>query len=93
MNLLDIFINAGISILSFEVLLIQLPSSPKKRDERLQSLFGELRAVGVNVTKPVRARSTREIPCDGFVLPAALSLCAPAAVCQGVSSALWQTVW
>ncbi len=93
MNLLAVFTNASISILSFEVLLIQLPSNPKKRDKRLQSLLGGLRAVGVDVTKPPHARSTKEVPCDGFLIPASLSLCAPAVVSRAVSSALWQTVW
>ena len=74
------------------MLLIQLPSSARKRDERIQSLQEQLREAGVDVTMPVRARSTKEVP-DGFVLPASLWLSAPAAVCQGVSSALWQTVW
>ena len=74
MNLLQILTRAGIRVLSFEVVLIQLPSSPKKREERLQSLLAELRAAGVDVTRPARARSTREFPCDGFVCPASLWL-------------------
>ena len=92
MNLLLILASSGVHILSFEVLLIQLPSSARKRDERIQSLQEQLREAGVDVTMPVRARSTKEVP-DGFLLPASLWLSAPAAVCQGVSSALWQTVW
>ncbi len=92
-NLLRLLADAGVHILSYEALLIQLPSSARKRDERIQSLQEQLREAGVDVTRPVRARSTKEVPCDGFVLPASLWMSAPAAVCQGISSALWQTVW
>ncbi len=92
MGVFELFADLGVHILSFEVLLIQLPSSARKRDERIQSLQEQLREAGVDVTMPVRARSTKEVP-DGFLLPASLWLSAPAAVCQGVSSALWQTVW
>ena len=93
MNLFLILARFGVHILSFELHLIQLPSSARKRDERIQSLQEQLREAGVDVTRPVRARSTKEVPCDGFVLPASLWMSAPAAVCQGISSALWQTVW
>jgi len=93
MNLLRLLADAGVHILSYEALLIQLPSSARKREERLQAIQEQLLEAGVSVTTPVRARSTKELPCDGFVLPASLWLSAPAAVCQGVSSALWQTVW
>jgi len=93
MSLFEHFANVGVRVLSFEVFVIQLPSSARKRDERVELLSGQMRAAGVELTRAVRTRSTKEVPCDGFVLPAALWLSAPAAVCQGVSSAMWDTVW
>jgi len=93
MALFQRFTDMGVRVSTFEVYLIQLPSSASKREERLELLSGQMRAVGVELTRPARARSTKEVPCDGFLLPAALWLSSPTAVSQGVTSALWETVW
>jgi len=93
LDLLQHFTGAGIVILSFEVLLVQLQSNSRKRDERLHSLCEDLRVAGVEMTRPVKTRSTKEFPCDGFAIPASLWLSAPATVRMGISSAVWETVW
>ncbi len=93
MDLLAIVDKAGVRIVSFDVLLIQLPSSSRKRAERLESLSRELRERGVHMTQDPRPRNTKEIPSDGFEIPASLSLSAPSVVSRSVASALWQTVW
>ena len=63
------------------------------RDARLLALEEQMRAAGVKMSAPPRARSTKEVPCDGFAIPASLCLSAPPQVCRGVDAALWQIVW
>ena len=92
-ELLGHMVKAGVRVVTYDVLLIQLPSSSKKRDGKLQSLYHELRQTGAAMAKKPKSRSTKDVPCDGFEIPAALSLCAPPAVSQAISSALWQAVW
>ena len=93
MELLQAFTAAGIRVVAFEVFLIQLPTSPRKRDARLKTICLQLRESKVVVTIAPRARPVHEVPSDGFSLPAILSLCAPAVVQRSVTAALWETVW
>ena len=86
-ELLRHIVGKGVRVVTYDVLLIQLPSSAKKRDGKLQSLYHELRQTGVAMAKKPKARSTKDVPCDGFEVPAALSLCAPPAVSQDLSLA------
>ena len=85
--LLRHMVRAGVRVVTYDVLLIQLPSSARKRDGQLHSLDHELRQTGVAMIRKPKARSTKNIPCDGFDVPAVLSLCAPPAVSQDLSLA------
>ena len=84
---------AAVELRSYEVHLIQLPPSSSKRAQRLTLHSEQLTAAGVKITTPPRAWSTKEVPVDGFSLPASLWLSAPDQVCRGIDSALWHTVW
>ena len=93
MKLLHTLSRARIRLFSFEVFLIQLPSSPKKRDARLESLQEDLQTAGVEMMRAPQTRTAKGVPNDGFEIPAALALSTPAVVSRAVSAALWDVVW
>ena len=92
-QLLRILVAAKIRITSYEVYLIQLPTSRRTRNQQVSSLATDLRGAGVLVSRPPVARSTKEFPCDGFKVPACLHMTAPVPVSEAISDSIWQIVW
>ena len=93
MELLRVFREKQILVRSYDVFLIQLSSSVRQTEAKLQWLGDGLRSSGVQVNWRPRARSCKEAPCDGFAVPASLCLSAPHAVCYATCAAVWDTVW
>ena len=93
MKLLRLMRSAGVRVVGYEVLLIQLPSSQRLRSDKLMALRTALRRSGVHFFKEPRARSTKEFPCDGFRIPASFSMNVPRVVAKVASDSLWQSVW
>ena len=93
MKLLQIFVAKDIHVVSFDVVVIQLPSSARKQEDKVRQVSEQLLEAGVHMSRRARARSTTEMPCDGFAVPAALHLAAPPAVCRATAVAVWDAVW
>ena len=84
MTLLRRFVDAGVRVMAYDVHLIQIPTSVNRRENKLEWLARELRAAGVELTSPPTARKSKDIPSDGFAIPAALCLSAPGVVCRSL---------
>ena len=94
MRLLHAFALAGVQVVLGEVVLVQLPPGARKHDARLRELELQLRATKAVPTSPPRTRKTKDVAFRrGHRVPAIFALCAPPAVQEGVSAAMWESVW
>ena len=92
-QLLAGFAMAGIKIFSYEAYMIQLPHSARQRDARLKTMTDHMKEIGMEIVYKPRARTMKEIPFNGFLLPAMLHHTAPSTVSRAISSAAWDSVW
>ena len=93
MDLLRMLRCANIKVLTYEVFLIHLRGGNKFRTTKLRELKEQLQSAGVTIMKEPRTRTTKEIPSDGFAIPASLALSTPELVAEEVSEAIWKSVW
>ena len=81
MAMLHKFHHGGITLTSYEVRLIQLPTSARMQQRLLREMSENLAASGVRMQQLAEAKNSKSIPYDGFCLPAALYMSAPKAFC------------
>ena len=93
MDLLRMLRRVNIKVLTYEVFLIHLRGGNKFRTTKLRELKEQLESASVTIMKEPRMRTTKEIPCDGFAIPASLALSTPELVAEEVSEAIWKSVW
>ena len=90
MQLLEAFSAHGWNVVAHEVLVFSLPSSKRQQRHRVQTFAQRLRSCGVVLKSGVRARSMKQVPNSGFMLPAIVHHhCAEPAVCEYMINAIW----
>ena len=88
-TLLSVLVSKNVNIKSYEVYLVMLPKSRRKRDSFMNMMTDRLFRIGVKFTQFIRARTRRGVPVDGFRLPAVLHMSLPSCVRKAVDRALW----
>ena len=81
MTMLRRFHDDGIALISYEVRLIQLPTSTRMQQALLRELSESIQGSGVRMQQLAEAKNSKSIPYEGFCLPAALYVSAPKAFC------------